>query len=185
MVEFPGGLVDFLKPQRSSKRRQRQRRSGRQPRALAQRLAAPRPASGRPTPRLPRTLRRLQENRRRMAAAQPLSATRPAAHPAPRLTTTSPACWHPGCREARPATQTRTQREIQETLADALALPDLEWVLQSAVEKRRQELMVERQRMCRQMEAQESGQSAEWLRGIDDLSSGSFDLMALTVVYPR
>ena len=79
----------------------------------------------------------------------------------------------------------RTQTEVQETLADALAFPDLEQVLQSAVEERRQILMTERQRMRQQLEAQEDAVSAEWLKGIDDLSPGSVDLVALTVLWPQ
>jgi hypothetical protein len=70
-------------------------------------------------------------------------------------------------------------------LADALAFRDLEQVLQSAVEERRQVLMTERQRMRQQMEAQEDAVSAEWLKGIDDLSPGSVDLVALTVLWPQ
>jgi len=80
--------------------------------------------------------------------------------------------------------QTRTDAEVQEALADALAIEGREQLLQAAVERRRGELVAERQSMRRQMEAQEDAQTAEWLRGIDDLSPGSFDLLALKVCFP-
>lgn len=86
--------------------------------------------------------------------------------------------------EARPAAQTRTQVEVQEALADALAFPGLEQVLQSAVEGRRQALAAERRRMREQMERQQGGEAPGWLRGIDDLSPGSFDLLTVRVLYP-
>jgi len=60
----------------------------------------------------------------------------------------------------------------------------LERLLDDAVEARRQELVAERYSMRRQMEEREGTQTAEWMRGIDDLSPGSFDLLTVTVLFP-
>jgi superfamily II DNA or RNA helicase len=80
--------------------------------------------------------------------------------------------------------ETRTQAEVQETLADALAMDGLEGLLEGVVEARRQALIAERRSMRQQLEQREDAQGAEWLHGIDDLSPGSFDLLAMTVCYP-
>jgi plasmid stability protein len=82
------------------------------------------------------------------------------------------------------SSETRTESEVREALTDALATEGLEVLLENAVEARRRELVVERRKMREQMEQQEDAQAAEWLRGIDDLSPGSFDLLALMVLYP-
>jgi chromosome condensin MukBEF complex kleisin-like MukF subunit len=86
--------------------------------------------------------------------------------------------------DARLSTQTRTEAEVRESLADALAIENLETLLEDAVEARRQELVAARRGMRRQMERREGARTVEWLRGIDDLSRGSFDLLTLTVLYP-
>ena len=60
------------------------------------------------------------------------------------------------------------------------------------MEARQQELVAERRSMKqpldkaqdRQMEQREGAQTAEWLRGIDDLSPGSFDFLTVTVLWP-
>ncbi len=83
-----------------------------------------------------------------------------------------------------PSSETRTEAEVREALADALAIEGLEELLEDTVETRRQELVAERRNMKRQMEQREGAQTAEWLRGIDDLSPGSFDLLTVTVYYP-
>jgi hypothetical protein len=44
--------------------------------------------------------------------------------------------------------------------------------------------VAERRSMREQMEGREGVQTAEWLRGIDDLAPGSFDLLTVTVYYP-
>ncbi len=87
--------------------------------------------------------------------------------------------------DARPSTETRTEAEVQETLADALAIEGLEGLLQEAVEARRRELAAERHIMRQQMEKRQDAHAAEWLRGIDDLSPGSFDLLSVTVLWPE
>ena len=92
--------------------------------------------------------------------------------------------WATQPRDAQPSAQTRTEADVKETLADALAMEGLERLFEDAVEARRRELVTERQRMRQQMEAQEDAQLAEWLRGIDDLSPGSYDLLAITIYCP-
>jgi len=86
--------------------------------------------------------------------------------------------------DARLSTETRTEGEVRESLADALAVERLQMLLEGAVAARRQELIDERRSMRQQMEQRDSAQKVEWLRGIDDLSRGSFDLLTLTVYYP-
>jgi hypothetical protein len=85
---------------------------------------------------------------------------------------------------ASPIAQTRTEVEVKEALVDALGVEGLERLFDDAVEARRQELAAERRAMKRQMEGREGAQAAEWLQGIDDLSQGSFDLLAVTVLCP-
>ncbi len=84
---------------------------------------------------------------------------------------------------AQAAPQTRTVAEVQETLTDALNLASLSARLTAAVAARRAELAAERQEMQRQMVAREGTQAA-WLRGIAELSPGSYDMLTVTVYYP-
>jgi uncharacterized protein with von Willebrand factor type A (vWA) domain len=86
--------------------------------------------------------------------------------------------------EVEPSPQTRTTGELREVLTDALSLQGLERLLEDAVEKRRQELVAERESMRGQMEERTSTQAVEWLKGIDDLSPGSFDMLTVTVLFP-
>jgi hypothetical protein len=85
---------------------------------------------------------------------------------------------------ASPGPGARTEEEVRETLADALAIDGLDALLAGAVEGRRRELVAERRRMREQMEARAIGHVAGWLRGIDDISPGSFDLLTVSVLYP-
>jgi hypothetical protein len=87
--------------------------------------------------------------------------------------------------EVQPSAETRTGSEVREVLADALEMQGLERLLEGAVEARREELVAERCNMRQQMEHREGAQAAEWLHGIDDLSPGSFDLVAVTVLWPE
>jgi hypothetical protein len=73
---------------------------------------------------------------------------------------------------------------VKETLADALGMPELEQLFGDAVEARRRELVAERRAMKSQMEERDSVQEAGWLRGIDDLSPGSLDLLTVTILFP-
>jgi superfamily II DNA or RNA helicase len=85
---------------------------------------------------------------------------------------------------ARPSAEVRTEAEVREALADALNAEGLETLLENTVEARRQELVAERRRMCEQAAQREDAPAAEWLRGIDDLAPGSFDLLAAAVLFP-
>jgi hypothetical protein len=85
---------------------------------------------------------------------------------------------------AEPAPQTRAADEVQEALEDAFAIPGLENLLAGAVEGRRVALAQERAAMRKRLEAQEGARATAWLRGIDDLAPGSFDVLAVTVLYP-
>ncbi|MFW6135964.1 MAG: hypothetical protein ACOC7N_03995 [Chloroflexota bacterium] len=86
--------------------------------------------------------------------------------------------------DVQPSGQTRTEGEVREALDDALGIPELDSLLEGAVEERRQELVAERERMRRQMEQEKGSQPAEWLEGIDDLAPGNFDLLTVTVLFP-
>jgi len=85
---------------------------------------------------------------------------------------------------ARPAAETRIVEEVRETFSDALSIPGLEEILNEAVEHRRRALVAERRRMREQAKQRHEDQVTEWLRGIDKVSPGSFDLLALTLYYP-
>ena len=86
--------------------------------------------------------------------------------------------------QVSPSPETRTEGEVRETLADVLGIEVLETLLEKEVEARRRELTAERRQMREQMEQREGAQAAEWLRGIDDLAPGSFDLLTVTVLFP-
>ncbi len=86
--------------------------------------------------------------------------------------------------DVQASSQTRTEAEVKETLADALASEGLDGLLEGAVEARRRELVAEREHMREQMQAVEGAQPAEWLQGIDDLAPGSSDLLTVTVLFP-
>ena len=60
--------------------------------------------------------------------------------------------------DARPNSQTRTEAEGQEALADALAMERRDRLLEDAVEARRRELVAERERMQDQMQEVEGAQ---------------------------
>jgi hypothetical protein len=86
--------------------------------------------------------------------------------------------------DAAPMPQTRSKAEVPEALADALALPALDALLEDAVEAQRQVLVAERRRMQREQNATADAQPAAWLAGIADLARGSYDVLAVTVLYP-
>jgi hypothetical protein len=87
--------------------------------------------------------------------------------------------------DATPAPGSRTDSEVQESLTDALAIDGLDDLLKGAVESRRAELVAERLAMRDTLAAQGEGQIPAWLRGIADVAAGSYDLLAMTVLYPR
>ncbi|MBN1178031.1 MAG: helicase, partial [Anaerolineae bacterium] len=86
--------------------------------------------------------------------------------------------------QATPNAQTRTLGEVQEALSDALAMEGLDKLLAGAVEARRQVLVAERQRMQQAQGGELGDQPAAWLSGIADLEPGSYDLLAVTVLFP-
>jgi len=86
--------------------------------------------------------------------------------------------------EAQATAPMRADDEVQETLADALAIYGLDELLVAAVEARRRALAGERREMRQQMERQAGAGMSEWLRGMDDLASGSYDVLAITLLYP-
>jgi len=86
---------------------------------------------------------------------------------------------------ATPSPETRTEAEVREALADALGMEGLERLLSDAVENRRRALVAERRRMRQQMEEREGTRSAEWVKGIDQLSPGSFDVLGVTLLWPE
>ncbi len=93
---------------------------------------------------------------------------------------------------ATPSAETRTEAEVKETLSDALGIEALERLFGDAVETRREEIAAERHAMVRpfaqaqdrQTEGREHVPSAGWLRGIDELSPGSSDLLTITILFP-
>lgn len=86
--------------------------------------------------------------------------------------------------QAKPSAATLRDAEVREMLKDALGLKGLDGILAGTVEARRQELVAERRSMREQLVRQQGTQAAEWMRGIDDLSPGSFDVLTLTILYP-
>ncbi|MDP9369979.1 MAG: DEAD/DEAH box helicase [Chloroflexota bacterium] len=84
---------------------------------------------------------------------------------------------------ARHSTETRTEAEAQEDLAEVLTRPDLDAVVQNAVEERRLTLVAERRRMKDRLDRTEVEQRT-WLVGIDRMTAASCDLLAVTVLYP-
>ncbi len=86
--------------------------------------------------------------------------------------------------EARATDEIRLEEEVKEALRDALDIPNLNKLLMQAVEARRTVLVAERQAMRARLEAQENAQALAWLRGIDDLAPGMFDVLTVTVLFP-
>jgi len=86
--------------------------------------------------------------------------------------------------QARLSPRTLTDAEAQEVLADALNRPDLETLLSVQVEARRQTLAQER-RELRERLAEGAGEAARRLEGIDELTIGSWDLLAVKVWWPE
>jgi superfamily II DNA or RNA helicase len=84
---------------------------------------------------------------------------------------------------AKPVAQTRTMEEVKEALVDALHIADLHKLFAAAAEARRESLAAERRQMRQKLE-RERLEGAKWLQGIDDLSPGSYDLLAVRICYP-
>ena len=52
------------------------------------------------------------------------------------------------------------------------------------VEARRRELVAEQRSMKQQIDQRGDAQTAEWVQGIDDLSPGTHDMLAMTLLFP-
>ncbi len=80
--------------------------------------------------------------------------------------------------------QTRTQLEVQEALEDALAIEQLPNLFSQSVEARRQELVAERQAVLTRLQMRPGAHEAEWLKGLDNLSQGTYDVLTATILFP-
>lgn len=81
--------------------------------------------------------------------------------------------------KASPAPGSISIPEQQEVLADALHLADLETHFTTQIESRRQALIKERETLQVQLD-----DGADWLRGVNEVSIGSWDLLAVKVLWP-
>lgn len=82
--------------------------------------------------------------------------------------------------EAKPAG--RAEQEIKADLEDALDHPQLEAAIDDRVSTRETEIEAERASMRERLE---SVSDSSWLDGIDDVTVGSTDLLAVTLYYPN
>lgn len=80
--------------------------------------------------------------------------------------------------QAAPAAGTLTIDEQKDALAEALKRSDLTRHIETQLETRRQVLVAERQTL------RASLQDADWLSGVDEISVGSWDLLAVKVLWP-
>ncbi len=85
---------------------------------------------------------------------------------------------------ARPEARGKPGAEVSEDIIEALRRPDLNEVLQQAVEMRRQALVADRQTMLSRDSAQEGALQRRWLAGIDQLETASYDVLTATIYYP-
>lgn len=74
--------------------------------------------------------------------------------------------------------------DVQEDLAALLGLPGLHETLASVVEARRTALAAERRELRQRVEGPDTA-GGRWLRGIDQIETGSFDLLTVTLYYPE
>lgn len=81
---------------------------------------------------------------------------------------------------AKPLGMERNKADVQETLGKALN-KDLEKVFDEVVEKRRSQLCIKRRKLKDRFEKE--GQ-ADWVKGIDQVSLASIDLLTVTIYYP-
>jgi len=86
--------------------------------------------------------------------------------------------------DAEPVPQLKPDDEVSEDLREALGRPDLDALLRAAVEARRQALVADRQAMLARDSQWEGVPQRQWLRGIDDLTTASYDVLTATVYYP-
>jgi len=80
--------------------------------------------------------------------------------------------------------QTRTEPEVREALEDAATIEGRDDYFARAIEKRRRQLVQERQKMLDRMRRHsESDALAPWLDGLDDISPGTFDVLTVTILF--
>ena len=84
-----------------------------------------------------------------------------------------------------PVAKLRAEVDVRETLEVALNRPDLDKLLLAAVEERQQQLIADRQNMLRRDTPSEGEEQRRWLRGIDDLTTASYDVLTATIYYPN
>lgn len=82
--------------------------------------------------------------------------------------------------EAKPVG--RAEQEIKADLEDALDHPQLEAAIDERVSTRRSEIEAERTSMRKRLELVSD---SSWLEGIDNITIGSTDLLAVTLYYPN
>lgn len=85
---------------------------------------------------------------------------------------------------AQPEARRKPDAEVSEDLSEALRRPDLNDLLQQAVEARRQALVADRQAMLAREASQEGATQQRWLQGIDQLETASYDVLTATISYP-
>jgi hypothetical protein len=73
--------------------------------------------------------------------------------------------------------------DVQGDLAAVLSLPALQEALATVVEARRATLAAERRDLRQRVEGPDTA-GGRWLRGIDQIGTGSFDLLTTTLLYP-
>ncbi len=73
--------------------------------------------------------------------------------------------------------------DVQEDLATMLGLPTLRRSLAEVIETRRTALAAERSELRKRIEGPNIA-NVRWLTGIDQIQTGSFDLLTVTILYP-
>lgn len=79
----------------------------------------------------------------------------------------------------------RTETEIQSDLAHLLTRSDLQKFMDDAVEARRKPLVQERKTLQQQVLTGGGVDQNRWLKGLDDLTVGSCDLLTASLYYPK
>lgn len=86
--------------------------------------------------------------------------------------------------DSPPLPDTRTPQEVQEDLRRLMGREDLETIINGAVETRRKALVQERRTLQQQVLTAQGPDQAKWVKGLDDLSIGSCDLLTACLYYP-
>jgi len=86
--------------------------------------------------------------------------------------------------KAQPTPESRTDREISETLQDALNHLGMKKYIQNALDERKAFLSLERAKLRERLFEGADSLTAQWLQGIDKLENTSKDLLTATIYYP-